>query len=336
MSRKLRFGVLGGANIARMFVAGCAPSEHVEIIAIASRDQSRADAMAKELGIKRALGSYETLLTDPEIDAIYLPLPNSLHAPWAIKAAEAGKHVLCEKPLAMNAAEVAAMFAAADRHGVILREGYPYMAQPQTITLRQMLHEGVIGQLKLIRSTFSVLFKDPANIRLMPDLGGGALYDAGSYAASLIRLAAGRRPLRVQATWQVDGNGVDVTTLANIDFGSGLFAQLSCSFDAAYFRSASIAGESGIIETNYLNHPPMGGPPLLQIRRGTTLALPLEPLAVPDGNGFRLEAEEFASLVAGKGGWHGASPAESLDIALILDAIRASAPSGAWVALSPS
>ncbi|WP_428249715.1 Gfo/Idh/MocA family protein [Ferrovibrio sp.] len=333
MNSKLRFGVLGGANIARMFVAGCAPSERVEIAAIASRDQGRADAMAKELGIKRTLGSYEALLADPDIDAIYLPLPNALHAAWAIKAVEVGKHVLCEKPLAMTTTETKAMFAAADRHGVILREGYPYMAQPQTIALRQMLRDGAIGPLKLIRSTFSVLFKDPANIRLMPDLGGGALYDAGSYAASLIRLAAGHRPKWVQATWQIDGNGVDVTTLANIEFGNGLFAQLSCSFDAAYFRSASIAGDGGIIETNYLNHPPMGGPPLLQIRRGTTLALPLEPLPVPDGNGFRLEAEEFAALVAGEAGWHGASPEESVDIALILDAIRASAPTGAWVSL---
>lgn len=326
----LRFGILGAANIARLFAAGCAPSSRVKIVALASRGQDKADAMAAELGIPRALGSYEALLADPEIDAVYLPLPNSLHAEWAIKALEAKKHVLCEKPLAMDATEARAMFAAADRNGVILREAYPYMAQQQTLMLRRLIAEGAIGAPRLIRSTFSVMFKDPANIRLSPTLGGGALYDAGSYAVSLVRLVAGKRPLRVQATSQTDANGVDITTLANIEFPDGLLAQAACSFAAAYHRSASVSGENGIIETNYLNHPPMGGPAVLQIRRGLPMTVPFEAIPVPDGNGFRLEAESFAGLVQDGDVWSGASPQESVDIALTLDAIRAAARSGQW------
>lgn len=329
----LRIGVLGAANIVRQFAAGCAPSQSVKIVAIASRGQAKADAMAAELKIGRALGSYEALLADPEVDAIYLPLPNSMHAEWAINALNAKKHVLCEKPLAMNADEVRAMFAAADRNGVILREGYPYMAQQQTIAMRQLIAEGAIGRPRLIRSTFGVMFTDPANIRLSPTLGGGALYDAGSYAVSMVRIMAGRRPLRVQATSQLDANGVDITTLANIEFSDGLLAQAACSFAAAYHRSASVSGDGGVIETNYLNHPPMGGPAVLQVRRGIPMVTPFETVPVTDGNGFRLEAESFAALVNG-GSWTGATPEESLDIALILDAIRASAASGGWEPVS--
>jgi xylose dehydrogenase (NAD/NADP) len=329
--RPLRLGVLGAANIVRAFAAGCAPSSEVEIAAVASRGLDKAQAFAAETGIARAHGSYEALLQDPDLDAIYIPLPNAMHAEWAIRAVEAGKHVLCEKPLAMNAGEARAMFAAAERQGVTLREAYPYMAQEQTAILRGWLAEGAIGEVRLIRSTFTVFFADPANIRLSPTLGGGALYDAGSYAASLVRLAAGRRPLRVHATSQRDANGVDLTTVATLEFDGGLVAQLSCSFATAYHRHASIAGDKGIIETNYLNHPPAGGPAVLQIRRGVPMTTPFEAVPIPDGNGFRREAESFAKLLReGEGAWTGATPQDSIDIALTLDAIRASAASGRW------
>ena len=328
----LRIGVLGAANIARAFTAGCAPSPDIEVAVVASRDADKAKAFADEVKIPRALGSYEALLADQDIEAVYIPLPNSMHAEWAIRAAEAGKHVLCEKPLALNAREARAMFAAAEKHNVILREAYPYMAQPQTAQLRAWLTEGAIGRLRLIRSHFGILFTDPANIRLSPTLGGGALYDAGSYAVSLIRLVAGRRPVRVQAAAQLDANGVDLTTIANLEFADGLLAQASCSFATAYHRHASIAGDKGVIETNYLNHPPTGGPAVLQIRRGIPMTVPFEAVPVPDGNGFRLETESFARLVRGEtDAWSGATPQESIDIALTLDAIMESAKSGGWI-----
>jgi D-xylose 1-dehydrogenase (NADP+, D-xylono-1,5-lactone-forming) len=330
-SQPLRIGILGTANIARAFTAACAPSKDVAITSVASRGLDKAEAFAREVNIPRALGSYEALLIDPDIDAVYVPLPNSMHAEWAIRAVEAGKHVLCEKPLALNASDARAMFDAAQMHQVKLREGYPYLAQAQTAMLRAWLAEGAIGRVRLIRSTFSVLFADPANIRLSPTLGGGALYDAGSYAVSLVRIAAGARPTRAQAVSQLDAKGVDLTTLANLEFADGLLAQVSCSFATAYHRHASIAGDKGVIETNYLNHPPAGGPAVLQIRKGVPMTTPFEPVHAPDGNGFRLEAEAFARLVRdGDHAWTGATPDESIDIALTLDAIRASAASGRW------
>lgn len=333
-SNRLRIGMLGAANIGRAFTNGCRPSSVVQVSAVASRTQVKADAFAAELGIPRALGSYEALLADKDIDAIYIPLPNSMHAEWAIKACEAGKHVLCEKPLAMDATEAKAMFAAAAKHKVVLREAYPYMAQQQTAILRGWLNEGAIGTLKLIRSNFAVLFTDPANIRLIPDLGGGALYDAGSYAVSLIRIVAGKRPLRAHAIAQFDEKGVDRTTIAHLEFDGGLLAQVSCSFATVFHRHASIGGDQGVIETNYLNHPPMGGPAVLQIRRGTANTIPMEPVAVPEGNGFRLEAESFAALLRdGDTAWTGATPTESVDILATMDAMRASAKSGKWEAL---
>lgn len=329
--------MLGAANIGRAFTNGCRPSAVVEVSAVASRTLDKAKAFAQELGIPRALGSYEALLADPAIDVIYNPLPNALHAEWTIRAAEAGKHILCEKPLAMDAAEARAMFAAAARHRVVLREAYPYMAQQQTAILRGWLREGAVGTLRLIRSNFSVLFTDPANIRLIPELGGGALYDAGSYAVSLVRLAAGQRPRRVHAVAQLAPNGVDLTTVAHLEFAGGLLAQVSCSFASAFHRQASIGGDKGVIETNYLNHPPIGGPAVLNIRRGVPGTVPMESVPVPDGNGFLLEAESFAALLRdGDRAWSGATPEESIDIMLTLDAIRASAKAGGdWVQVAP-
>ena len=330
-SSRLRVGVLGAARIARQFCDAVAPSTEVVVTAVASRGQDKADAFAREHDIPHALGSYEALLADPDVDAIYIPLPNSMHAEWTIRAAEAGKHILCEKPLALNAAEAKAMFAAADRHRVILREAYPYLAQAHIAMLRAWLAEGRIGALRLIRAGFGVFFSDPGNIRLNAALGGGALLDVGSYAVSLVHLCAGRRPTRVMAIAENHDGGVDLTTVATLDFGSGLVAEVTCSFATAYHRHALICGEDGVIETNFLNHPPMGGPPILQVREGRQQTVPFTVADVPSGNGFLAEAESFARLVRdGEEHWTGAKPQDSIDIALILDAIRASAASGRW------
>jgi D-xylose 1-dehydrogenase (NADP+, D-xylono-1,5-lactone-forming) len=328
-SARLRIGVLGAANIARMFCTSVAPSKEVVVSAVASRGLDKAEAFAREQRIPRALGSYEALLADPEIDAVYIPLPNSMHAEWVIRAAEAGKHILCEKPIAMTAAETKSMFEAARKQKVILREGYPYMAQPHMATVRKWLAEGAIGKVRLIRSSFGVYFDDPSNIRLSPTLGGGALLDAGSYAVSLVRLAAGERPTKVQATSERAANGVDLTTVATLSFASGLLAQVSCTFATGYHRHALIAGDNGVIETTYLNHPPIGGPAVLQIKRGRANTAAYEPAPVPDGNGFLLQTDSFARLLRdGEAHWTGATPQESIDIMATLDAIRKSAASG--------
>ncbi len=329
ISRPLRLGVLGAANIARAFTSGVASSQAVTVAAVASRDAGKAERFAQECGIPRFHGSYDALLADPEIDAIYNPLPNSLHAEWSIRALEAGKHVLCEKPLAMNAAEARAMFAAARQAGRHLVEAYPYRAQAQTLKLSALLKEGAIGKVQLIRSSFGVAFSDPANIRLKPEVGGGSLLDVGSYAVSLALLVAGERPDRVSAVARWSETGVDMSVAATLEFPGGALAQVSSSFATAYHRHALISGDRGTIETTYLNHPPAGGPPILTIRRGTTVAAVPEIIEVPPGNGFLAEVESFQRLVTqGEAHWTGATPAQSIDIALTLDAIALSARSG--------
>ncbi|WID95079.1 Gfo/Idh/MocA family oxidoreductase [Bosea vestrisii] len=334
-TKPLQLGILGAANIARAFTSGVAPSAAVKVAAVASRDVTKAESFARECGIPRFHGSYEALLADPAIDAIYNPLPNSLHAEWSIRAMEAGKHVLCEKPLATSAADARAMFAAATRLGRHLVEAYPYRAQPQTLKLRELLAAGAIGKVQLIRSSFGVAFSDPTNIRLKPDVGGGALLDAGSYAVSLALLAAGERPERVSATARWSETGVDMSTVATLEFPNGALAQISASFATAFHRNALIAGDAGTIETTYLNHPPVGGPPILTLRRGTLNTVVPEIVEVTPGNGFLAEAESFERLLRlGPEHWTGATPEESIDIALTLDAILESARSGASVRIA--
>jgi len=304
----------------------------VTVAAVASRDAAKAERFAGDCGIARHFGSYEALLADPEIDAVYNPLPNSLHAEWSIRAVAAGKHVLCEKPLAMNASEARAMFDAARQHGRHLVEAYPYRAQAQTLKLRELLDQGAIGKVHLIHASFGAFFTDTTNIRLKPEVGGGSLLDAGSYAVSLALLAAGERPNRVSASARWFEIGVDRSVAATLEFPGGALAQVSSSFAAAFHRQALIIGEAGTIETTYLNHPPMGGPPILVLRQGTTVQTVPETVAVAGGNGFQLEAESFERMIRlGPAEWTGATPAQSIDIALTLDAIAASARSGAAV-----
>ena len=296
----LRLGVLGTANVARRFIAAVSPSHHVSVTTIASRNVAKAEAFAREVGVERYKGSYQALLDDRDIDAVYVPLPNSLHAEWALRAVASGKHVLCEKPVSANASEAKAMFAAAQAHGVHLVEAYPYLAQPQTLVLRQLLQESAIGRLRLIRAHFGFnavnLHPDPSgapNVKLVPGLGGGALLDAGSYAVSLVRIVAGERPSRVHAAATWESSGVDRTLVATLEFPSGLLGQVSCSFAIAFHRHAMIAGENGMMETTYSNHPPADGAPVIFIRRGTTIAAPFETIDVPGGNGFLAEAESL-------------------------------------------
>ena len=341
----VRFGILGAANIARAFTRGLAGSPLAAVAAVASRDKARAGAFAAGLGIPRAHGSYEALLADPEIDAVYIPLPNDLHAAWAIRAAEAGKHVLCEKPLAVGGEEARAMFAAARARGVCLAEAYPYMSQPQTLRLRELLAEGAIGRVQTVTAAFGFALctpeglplGDPANIRLDPARGGGALLDAGTYAMSLIRLAVGEGPARVHATARSTRSGVDLTVAATLEFPGGVIAQLSCSMATATHRHAVITGERGVIETSYSNHAPVDGTLSLRVRRGTPGTTPFETIELPGGDGFLAEAEAFARMVRlGPQHWNGATEAESVDTALALQAIAASARSGAWVEIGAS
>lgn len=338
----LRFGILGAANIARSFTRGLAGSPLAQVDAVASRTAAAAQAFAAELGIPRTHGSYDALLGDPAIEAIYVPLPNDMHAEWTIRALEAGKHVLCEKPLAIGAAQARAMFAAARQHGVHLAEAYPYMSQPQTLRLREMLQAGAIGRVQAVTAAFSFALcapdgsplKSDANIRFDPARGGGALLDAGTYPMSLIRLAVGERPARVWATGRMTPGGVDLTVAATIEFPGGAVAQLFTSMATARLRSATIVGDRGVIETSYSNHAPAGEPLSLRLTLGTAGNASSEHIELPGGDGFRAEAESFARMVRlGAAEWNGATEAESVDTALTLEAIRTSMREGAWVPL---
>lgn len=321
----LRLGILSTANIARHFTNGVAGSAKVQIVAVASRDLAKAEAFAAALDIPRALGGYEALLADPDVEAIYNPLPNSLHAEWSIRALQAGKPVLCEKPIAVTQAEAREMFAAAARTGLLLFEAFPYRSQPQTHALAGLVASGEIGKPRLIQAGFGFPVANPANIRLDPALGGGSLLDAGSYAVSLIRLLAGESPTRVSAFAKWTERGVDASLVANFDFPSGLVAQAACTFGTGVYRRALIACEDGVVATNFLNHLTAADPGVLEIRRGGWEQTP-ENLAFPLCNGFRAEAESFADAVRqGPEFWNGIGPDESIEVMQILDAIIASA-----------
>jgi predicted dehydrogenase len=331
-SNPVRIGILGAANIARLFVDAVRASPKVSIRAVASRDVERGRTFARELGIDTVHPSYDALLADPAIDAVYNPLPNNLHAEWSIRAADAGKHVLCEKPLAMSAAEARAMFDAARRNGVHVVEGYPYRAQPQTIKLRELLAANAIGRLQTVYASFGFALTDASNIRMDPALGGGALMDAGSYPVSFARMVAGERPARAHAMARWFEGGVDRTLAGTLEFPSGLLAQIACSFATARHRRGFVVGDAGTLFSAYYNDTGPEMRPVIEITRGTAWEAKRETIETAPTKGFFAEAEAFADLVAfGVTRWPGATPEESIDIALTLDALAESARKGTAV-----
>jgi xylose dehydrogenase (NAD/NADP) len=321
---KLRIGILGAARIATPFIAGAKLSSRAEVVAVASRDVGRAKIFADTHGVPHAL-TYEQLLAAKEIDAVYIPLPNSLHARWSIAAARAGKHVLCEKPLALSEAEAIEMFSAADAAGVVLLEGYPFLFQPQTLEIQRRIQAGEIGRVQTIFATCGFTLSKSDDFRFDPGMGGGALLDAGCYPVSLIRQITGARPIRVTATarWH---RGVDQTLAATLEFSSGTIAQVSCSFASGLVRTAVIAGSDGIIETDYSNHTIRSAAPSFSLRRGSDWRGPSESIAVPREDGFRLEIEAFAAMIDGsEREQQPARRAASIDIAWTLETILARA-----------
>jgi predicted dehydrogenase len=333
----LRIGILGCAGTARSFARDLAAHGAVRVVAVASRNADTARAFAAAHGIGRHHGSYEALLADPGVDAIYLPLPNSLHAEWAIKATQSGKHVLCEKPLSLGAAQARSMFEAARQHGVVLLEAYPYWFQPQTGDMLALLHAGAIGSVRSVQASFGFTLSNPDNIRMRPELGGGALLDAGSYPMSLIRLVMGCAPrsVQAQATWAA--SGVDISLMATLEFGDGRRAQLSCAMNTATHRLAVIVGTGGTIETEYLNHTstqtsghPFGyQPSQLRVRRGVANNVPFEDIRSGVGSGFGFAAAAFARVIRERDFAAVArAAAASVDIAATLEAMARSARLG--------
>lgn len=253
---RLSWGILGCARISRRgLIPGIQGSETGTLSAIASRDPATARAWAAEFGIPRALGSYEELLADPQVQAVYIPLPNELHRPWVLVAAEAGKHVLCEKPLALNAAEAELMVNACRARGVALMEAFMWRHQPRTAEIRRLVAAGAIGQLRLIRSSFSFPIA-AGDWRLDPARGGGALWDVGCYGLSTARLFAGAEPETVHALARIGSTGVDMTLTAELGFPNGVIALLDCSFEQPYRCTYELVGAQGAIEVPEAYLPP--------------------------------------------------------------------------------
>jgi len=248
MSNKvLNWGLLSTARINRSLIPPLRASKRNQLVAVASRAQDSADKYAQEWKIPRAHGSYEALLADPEIDVIYNPLPNHLHAEWTIKAVEAGKHVLCEKPLALTVEEVDAIQSAARRHGRIVMEAFMYRHHPQTLKVQELVKNGSLGTLKLIRGSFSYVLSREGDVRLKPEMGGGSIWDVGCYPISYARMIVGENPLEVFG-WQVTGpTEIDETFAGQMRFAKGVLAQFDSSFVIPFHTFMEIVGSDGTL-----------------------------------------------------------------------------------------
>jgi predicted dehydrogenase len=256
----LRWGILGCARISRRgLIPGIKGSKSGALGAIASRDVGRAREWAEEFAIPKAYGSYEEILADPEIDAVYIPLPNELHKPWVEAAADAGKHVLCEKPLALDAAEARAMAAYCRSKGVLLMEAFMWRWQPRTLDLKTRVGAGLIGDLRLVRSSFSFPI-EAGDWRLDPARGGGALWDVGCYGVSTARLFAGAEPSKVRAAARFHAPAVDMTLGAVLEFPNGVIGIVDCSFEQPFRCAYELVGTKGVIEVPDAYLPPAEGP----------------------------------------------------------------------------
>jgi predicted dehydrogenase len=287
VTETVRWGVLSTARINRLVLAGARQSDRVEIVAVGSRGAERAAAYAEEHGIPRAHGSYEDLLADPRVEAIYISLPNSLHHPWTMKALEAGKHVLVEKPYTRRAAEVKEAYEAANKRGLVLMEAFMWRHNPQTRRLLELLPE--IGELQTIRATFSFHLSDPANVRMLAELEGGALMDVGCYCVSGSRLLAGEEPERVYGEQAVGPSGVDTRFTGLLRFPSGVVAELTCGFLMEHMGLEAIGSRGSF----YVADPWHCREPGIRLNG--------REVAVQPDNSYRLELDNMSAAIRGEG-----------------------------------
>ncbi|HEX2019014.1 MAG TPA: Gfo/Idh/MocA family oxidoreductase [Aurantimonas sp.] len=325
----LNWGILSTAKIAReRLIPAIAESRNGALAAIASRDGDRASEMARTFGIGRAFGSYEALLESPDVEAVYVPLPTAQHAEWTLKAIAAGKHVLCEKPMGMNAAEIAQIAKAADAAGVVVSEAFMVTYHPQWLAVRDLLAAGAIGRLRHVESAFSYHNVDPANMRNRPELGGGALRDIGVYPLVAARFATQQEPRRVRAAVTIDpAFGTDSFVTGTVDFGEFAMS-LYLGTGLAHRQTMAFHGEDGFIE--------VAAPFNAGLYDGDSVALhdrqhrKAEIFRFPGINQYRLQVEAFADRVRG----HDVAifPLESSRRnQAAIDALFAAGESGDWV-----
>ncbi|MBV9084591.1 MAG: Gfo/Idh/MocA family oxidoreductase [Acidobacteriaceae bacterium] len=300
---RVRWGVLGAAAIGlKKVIPAMQKSELCDIVALASRDRHRARNAADQLKIAKSYGSYEELLADPDIDAVYNPLPNHLHVPWTKRAAEAGKHVLCEKPISLTAAEARELIAVRDKTGVKIGEAFMVYTHPQWLRARELVQSGAIGELRAILGAFSYFNRDPKNIRNIPKFGGGGLMDIGCYPITMSRFLFGREPERVVGLLDFDPElGTDRLSSAMLDFGIG-HAVFTCSTQLVPFQRIQILGTKARIEVEIPFNAPPDRPCRIFIDDGSELAgrnARIEEFPVCDQ--YTLQGDAFSRAAMGEG-----------------------------------
>jgi predicted dehydrogenase len=327
----VRWGILGAANIAlQKVIPGMQKSALAQVVAIASRDIAKSRAAANRLGIPRAYGSYQELIDDPDIDAIYNPLPNHLHVPWSIRAAERGKHVLCEKPIALTAREARELLEVRDRTGVQIGEAFMVRTHPQWHKVREIIASGRIGELRLITGHFSYYRRDPGDIRGRIEWGGGALMDVGCYPITISRWLFGAEPTEVMGLIDRDPDmQVDRLTSGMLRFERGQ-ATFSCATQLVHYQAMQIFGTTGRIDVRIPFNPPPGDECRIFVDDGRDVeGSGIETITFPPVDQYTLQADRFSEAIRGVG-----SVPVSLEDAMgnmaVIDALFRSAESRQW------
>ena len=327
----MKWGVISTAKIGvEKVIPAMQKSKQCRIVAIASRDAAAAKRVAGQLGIAKAYGSYEELLADPEVEAVYNPLPNHLHVPWSIKAAEAGKHVLCEKPVALDAAEAGKLLAARQRTGKLITEAFMVRSHPQWLRARELVRQGRIGKLRAVQCLFSYMLTDPKNVRNQVDIGGGGIYDIGCYPIVTSRFLFAAEPTRVVALINRDpAMKIDRLTSAILDFPEGQ-ASFVCSTQLVPFQRVQICGTTGRIEVEIPFNAPPDRPCRIFIDDGSQLGdASAKEEAFPVSDQYGIQGDLFVEAVRS-----GRPPEFGLEDAVknmrVIDAVYRSGQSGCW------
>jgi predicted dehydrogenase len=329
--QKIKWGVLGAAHIATaQVIPAMQRGEMCEIAGIASRDLAKAQKAARDLGIPRAYGSYEEMLADPAIEAVYNPLPNHLHVPWSIRAAEAGKHVLCEKPIAMSVAETRELMAARDRTGVVMGEAFMVRTHPQWLRIAELVRGGRIGQLRYVLGSFAYFKLDAANIRNIREYGGGAVMDIGCYPITLSRMVFGEEPVRVSASVVRDpalGN-IDMLTSAILEYPSGQCV-FTCSTQSIGNQSMRFYGTKGSVEPEIPFNAPPEQPARIRIHDGRANGSGVTTEEFPACDQYTIQGDLFSRAIR-----EGGKPPVPLEDALknmaVIEAVFRAGETGRW------
>jgi xylose dehydrogenase (NAD/NADP) len=336
MAERVKWGILGNANIARACVIpAICKSGNGTAYALATRSLERATELVSRYGIQQVYASYDALLADPDVEAVYVPLPNHLHHPWTLGALEAGKHVLCEKPLACNARQAEEMAGVAEASGLLLMEAFMYRFHPRSRLIKQMVQDGVIGTPRLVRSAFTYVMDEQSmtsedNPRLRPETGGGALLDIGCYSVSVARWMMGAEPTHVQGQATYHRTGVDVHFVGTLRFPQGGLATLETSFISALQQTYTIVGSEGAIELPHDAFVPWDKDAAYTIRKVDQEEGSRH--TVPGADEYQLMVEHFCDAVLGKASL-AVEPEESVRNMQVLDALAQSARIGRTVLL---